>query len=601
MLMFLKLNFRYFKFRKIVRGIAFSLVFLLTIAAIAFLEMPSTAQQTLSPSLTRFPLGQPSTRIFSIGDIEFASVHLDGFSLFQVASQDFSPSESELGGSLSPIERRVRRIETTLYNLVNSDFDPQTLEVRPSILNNLTVIVASDQQNLAQQIILTVTEIDAQIAPSSIDELAQQWSRIIQKALIQAWQNRQPEARKSQILMTMKISLVMVMISFLLMRLQTFLKKRFRIFQKNLKEQSSALDFQSEPKASSDNLFSQPLAVLSAFRQQANLQQKLTLNILLRRLDTMGLVLIWFGGVTTILYVFPETRLQGFGLMLIPLRIIFIWLVLTFIGILANFYVNYKLKEWVEEAYIFSENPQRRMLRAPTLLDISRGIIGFLCWCIGIIWFLAWKGAFPSSLLTGAGLIGAALTFAFQNLLKDWINGLLIIMEDQYAVGDMLEFEGLIGMVENMSLRATQIRLGTDGRLITIPHNQMLVAHNLSKDWSRVNFMIEVAYDTEVNSAIALMGEVAQKMAVDPQWQEDILEPVSVIGVNQVSHAGIELVMRITVKRLRQWDVEREFRRRIKLAFDEQGIQIGIPKQTLSFSDPDLKEKFLPTEEIASS
>jgi small conductance mechanosensitive channel len=111
--------------------------------------------------------------------------------------------------------------------------------------------------------------------------------------------------------------------------------------------------------------------------------------------------------------------------------------------------------------------------------------------------------------------------------------------------------------------------------------------------------MIEVAYDTEVNSAIALMGEVAQKMAVDPQWQEDILEPVSVIGVNQVSHAGIELMMRITVKRLRQWDVEREFRRRLKLTFDEQGIQIGIPKQTLSFSDPDLKEKFPPTDAIA--
>ena len=95
------------------------------------------------------------------------------------------------------------------------------------------------------------------------------------------------------------------------------------------------------------------------------------------------------------------------------------------------------------------------------------------------------------------------------------------------------------------------------------------------------------------------MGEVAQIMAVDPQWQEDILEPVSVIGVNQVSHAGIQLMIRITVKRLRQWDVEREFRRRIKLNFDEQGIQIGIPKQTLSFYDPNLKEKFPPTDAIA--
>jgi small conductance mechanosensitive channel len=107
--------------------------------------------------------------------------------------------------------------------------------------------------------------------------------------------------------------------------------------------------------------------------------------------------------------------------------------------------------------------------------------------------------------------------------------------------------------------------------------------------------MIEVAYDTDTNTAIALMGEVARTMAVDPQWQEDILEPVSVIGVNRVTHAGIELIMRITVKRLRQWDVEREFRRRLKLTFDEQGIQIGIPKQTLSFSDPDLKQNLTST------
>jgi small conductance mechanosensitive channel len=86
------------------------------------------------------------------------------------------------------------------------------------------------------------------------------------------------------------------------------------------------------------------------------------------------------------------------------------------------------------------------------------------------------------------------------------------------------------------------------------------------------------------------MEEVARTMAVAPQWQEDIIEPVTMIAVDQVSHAGIQLLMRITVKRLRQWDVEREFRRRLKLTFDEQGIQIGVPKQMLSFPNPDLKQ-----------
>ncbi len=589
--MFIKLDFSYFEFKIIPKGIAIVSSFLLTLSLVVFWGMQSTAQPSLSPSTNRFTLGQSSPRIFSVGDIEFAPIHLDGFALFQIASPHFSPSEIALNDNLSPIQRRVQRIEANLYHLINLGFDPKTLDVRPSILNNLTVIVASDGAELAQQVILTVTEIDAQIDPSSVEELAQRWSQIIRTALIQARQTRQPEARKRQFLSMTVIALAMVLLSLLLMRSQKFLKKRFHIFQKTLKEEIASIsDRPSQEETLNDHLFPQPLTLLAAFRKQANLQQKLTLNIWLRRLERIGLLSIWFGGITMILYIFPETRLGGRSLLLIPLRIFIIWLFLTFISLLVNFYVNYKLQEWVEEADLFSENYQRRLLRVPTLLDVSRGMISFSSWCLGIIWFLAWKGAFPSSLLTGAGLIGAALTFSFQNLLKDWINGILIITEDQYAVGDMLEFQGLIGMVENMSLRATQIRLGADGRLMTIPHNQIMVAHNLSKDWSRVNFMIEVAYDTDVNNAIALMGEVSRTMAVDPQWQEDIIEPVTMIAVDQVSHTGIQLIMRITVKRLRQWDVEREFRRRLKLAFDEQDIQIGVPKQILSIPNSDLKQ-----------
>jgi len=182
-------------------------------------------------------------------------------------------------------------------------------------------------------------------------------------------------------------------------------------------------------------------------------------------------------------------------------------------------------------------------------------------------------------LLTGAGLVGALLTFAFQDLLKDWINGFLIVFEDQYTVGDMVQFQEFIGLVENMSLRATQLR-AADGRLITIAHNQIITAHNLSKDWARVNFTIEVAYQTEPDVAISLMAAIAENMAVDPQWQEDIINPVQVAGVSRVSHTGMEIMLRIVVKRLRQWDIEREYRRRLKIAFEEKGIHIGIPQQS---------------------
>ena len=102
----------------------------------------------------------------------------------------------------------------------------------------------------------------------------------------------------------------------------------------------------------------------------------------------------------------------------------------------------------------------------------------------------------------------------------------------------MIQFQEFIGLVENMSLRATQLR-AADGRLITIAHNQIITAHNLSKDWARVDFTIEVAYQTEPDLAIALMAAIAENMAVDPQWQKDIIDPVQVAGVSRVSHTGI--------------------------------------------------------------
>ena len=130
-----------------------------------------------------------------------------------------------------------------------------------------------------------------------------------------------------------------------------------------------------------------------------------------------------------------------------------------------------------------------------------------------------------------------------------------------------------------VTVRASSM-LATYGRFITITHAQIIREHILSKVWARVDFTIEVAYDTEPDLAIALMAAIAENMAVDPQWQEDIINPVQVAGVSRVSHTGMEIMLRIVVKRLRQWDIEREYRRRLKIAFEEKGIHIGIHQQS---------------------
>ncbi|TRU56635.1 MAG: mechanosensitive ion channel family protein [Microcystis aeruginosa Ma_QC_C_20070823_S13] len=559
-------------FNLVIQGLAGCLL----VSIFVLNTLPSLAQNFLVPFAS--PTG---TRIFVAGDIEYASVYLDGFALFQIASQDFTASRVEAAQEISPVQRRARRIERGLNNIINGGFDPTTLQVSPATLNNLTVIVARDNQNLPQQVILTVTEIDALIDSSSVADLADRWVKIIQTALLQAWQERQPAARRQQVMTATIIIFGMVCLSCLLIWWQKRLRNRFNLLKKQAKSQSDQnLPRNSPPrKDRSQEPILASVEDSSNFRQQADIQRQLTLNILWKRLALIGLILLWFGGIAAILYVFPETRLEGRGIIRIPLRIFIIWLLLTSVSNMINLYVNSRLREWVEEGAVFSENLERRILRAPTLLKVWREIITFIAIFLGILIFFAWMGLSFAFLLTGAGLVGALLTFAFQDLLKDWINGFLIVFEDQYTVGDMIQFQEFIGLVENMSLRATQLR-AADGRLITIAHNQIITAHNLSKDWARVDFTIEVAYQTEPDVAIALMAAIAENMAVDPQWQEDIINPVQVAGVSRVSHTGMEIMLRIVVKRLRQWDIEREYRRRLKIAFEEKGIHIGIPQQS---------------------
>ncbi|MBD2600327.1 MULTISPECIES: mechanosensitive ion channel family protein [Microcystis] len=556
-------------FNLVLQGLASCLL----ISIFVLNSLPSLGQNFLVPFVS--PTG---TRIFVAGDIEYASVHLDGFALFQIASQDFTTSEAR---ELSPVERRARRIERGLNNIINRGFDPTTLQVSTATLNNLTVIVAKDNQKLPQQVILTVTEVDALIDSSSVGDLADRWVKIIQTALIQAWQERQPAPRRQQVMTATIIILGLTFLSWVSIWWQRHLRNRFNLLKKQAKRQSDQnLPINSPPrKDRSQEPILAALGDSSNFRQQADIQRQLTLNILWKRLALIGLILLWFAGIAAILYVFPETRLEGRGIIRIPLQIFIIWLLMTSVSNMVNLYVNFRLREWVEEGAVFSENLERRILRAPTLLEVWREIITFIAIFLGILIFLAWMGLSFAFLLTGAGLVGALLTFAFQDLLKDWINGFLIVFEDQYTVGDMVQFQEFIGLVENMSLRATQLR-AADGRLITIAHNQIITAHNLSKDWARVDFTIEVAYQTEPDVAIALMAAIAENMAVDPQWQEDIINPVQVAGVSRVSHTGMEIMLRIVVKRLRQWDIEREYRRRLKIAFEEKGIHIGIPQQS---------------------
>ncbi|NJK55757.1 MAG: mechanosensitive ion channel family protein [Pleurocapsa sp. SU_5_0] len=181
-------------------------------------------------------------------------------------------------------------------------------------------------------------------------------------------------------------------------------------------------------------------------------------------------------------------------------------------------------------------------------------------------------------LIAGAGLLGVALSLASQNLLKDTINGFLIVLEDQYGIGDVIDTGTWSGVVEGLNLRITQLR-NSEGKLITIPNSQIGAVANLTKSWSRVDLNVPIDYETDTLTAIKIIETTAVEMSRDPQWRWQIIEAPKVMGVDDFSDRGLIIKIWIKTQPAKQWMVGREFRLRLKLAFDRAGISISVPLQ----------------------
>ncbi len=235
---------------------------------------------------------------------------------------------------------------------------------------------------------------------------------------------------------------------------------------------------------------------------------------------------------------------------------------------------------------LVGEENRRLQLRISTITKVTQGIVTVSFIVVGILVGLAAIGIDIAPILAGAGLIGLAVSFASQSIIKDTINGFLIIAEDQYAVGDIINVGEYGGLVENINLRITQLR-DAEGRLITIPNSEIKVIANLSSHWARADLNIPVAYHTDVDTALATIAEVADKMTQDVNWKQQILEPPQVLGVDSFTDRGAIVRVWIKTQPLQQWAVSREFRRRIKIAFDRAGIPIPMPQQQVWFQRRD--------------
>ncbi|MBF2056446.1 MAG: mechanosensitive ion channel family protein [Cyanobacterium sp. T60_A2020_053] len=520
---------------------------------------------------------------------------------------------------------------------------PLTPIVEVGTENDQTVIYVPRQPDLglASQAIVTVTAIDANANASTIELLAQKWRTGVQDSLSDAlWgleMNHQQPFLRLQIVAFAVILLVTLLI--LVGKVKGFFKKINKVLRQELDQIKSTLttDPEAEKKQySQDNLDNQKgeikkptsgkfepipaplppriekfrilLAKLfndsintgiqaisdgllistkilpKVYQEKQNIiKQQLNLIQLILRVCFLSQIMFILLTLGTIVTTFRETRYL-FNLffsqaILLPL----IWILMVLTDKLVDFWIDSALNHWAKERQELFPHSNRPTLRVNTYSPALQGATTFLFTVIGISLTFTVTGINPS-VVAGAGAAAVVFAFLSRNLLEDMLNGVLILFTDRFAVGDVVEINGLAGAVETMNLYATSLR-NLDGQLIVIPNGHISTVINMTKNWSRVNFTIEIAWNEDTQKAINLIDEVAQKMYEEEVWQEKILEPADILGIEKVSHDGIMIRLLIKTLPAEQWTVARELRFRVKEVFAKERISLGIPQREIWHHD----------------
>ena len=222
-----------------------------------------------------------------------------------------------------------------------------------------------------------------------------------------------------------------------------------------------------------------------------------------------------------------------------------------------------------------------RRKRLQTVGGTLRRFFSILIWTAASLMVLRELDVDITPVLTGAGIIGLAVGFGAQTLVKDIISGLFLIAEDQVRLGDAAEINGIGGSVEEINLRTIVLR-DIEGVVHTIANGDIRTLSNKSKDYSYYVIDIGVGYDDDTDRIVGVVRDVARELMQDPDYAAIILEPLEVLGVDAFKASEVTLRFRIKTLPLKQWDVGRELRRRIKKAFDAAGIAIPGPQMTVT-------------------
>jgi small-conductance mechanosensitive channel len=261
--------------------------------------------------------------------------------------------------------------------------------------------------------------------------------------------------------------------------------------------------------------------------------------------------------------------------------------------------VKFLIKRLVEREFE-AEDPVVKRLRAQRAQTLG-GLLGNVALVvIVLITVLTILGTFLDigPLLASVGVLGLAVSFGAQSLVKDVISGTFMLLEGQFGIGDVVRVTDVAGMVEKITLRTTILR-DNQGVVHIIPNGEITRVSNLTKTWSRAVLDIGVAYKEDVDQVMAVMADVGRELHGDPEWGALLVEEPAVLGVENFADSAI--VIRLAAKTLpqKQWDVARELRRRIKKRFDRENIEIPFPHTTFYWGQGQIPPALADPPEIA--
>jgi small-conductance mechanosensitive channel len=261
-------------------------------------------------------------------------------------------------------------------------------------------------------------------------------------------------------------------------------------------------------------------------------------------------------------------------------------LIILAIGVVFWFVLRRMLQLFVRRIMVSTKGESAKGVakRTNTLVGILTGSGRAVIVAIVLLLILSELGVDIGPILAGFGIVGIAVGFGAQYLIRDLIAGVFIIMENQYRVGDVARISDIAGQVEDITLRKTVLR-DLDGIVHHVPNGEIRLASNYTRHFARVNLDFSVAYGTDLDNAISVMNRVGQELAEDKDWSDVIVTPPQVLRVNKLGDSGIDIKMLGDVKPSEQWKVMGELRLRMKKEFDREDIEIPWPHTKVYFGN----------------